>query len=58
MRVGLEHANSCHDHDGFQASPHQISGQLFDDFRLQVVGSARSFNQLQFNSIPKKEHKA
>jgi hypothetical protein len=22
MRVGLERANSCHDHDGFQASPH------------------------------------
>jgi hypothetical protein len=25
MRVGLEHANSCHDHDGFQASPRQSS---------------------------------
>jgi hypothetical protein len=24
MRVGLERANSCHDHDGFQASPHQF----------------------------------
>jgi hypothetical protein len=24
MRVGLERANSCHDHDGFQASPHQV----------------------------------
>src|SRR6185312_1216750 len=43
MRVGLEHANSCHDHDGFQASPHQMSGKLFNDFRLQVVSSARSF---------------
>lgn len=24
MRVGLERANSCHDHDGFRASPHQL----------------------------------
>jgi hypothetical protein len=23
MRVDLGRANSCHDHDGFQASPHQ-----------------------------------
>jgi len=26
MRVGLERANSCHDHDGFQANPHQFLG--------------------------------
>src|SRR5579864_6633625 len=25
MRTGLERATSCHDHDGFQASPHQVS---------------------------------
>jgi len=24
MRTGLERATSCHDHDGFQASPRQI----------------------------------
>src|SRR5436190_8326842 len=29
MRVGLERATSCHDHDGFQASPRQLSRTAF-----------------------------
>jgi hypothetical protein len=32
MRTGLERATSCHDHDGFQASPRQIlRGAVHDD---------------------------
>lgn len=31
MRVGLERANSCHDHDGFQASPHQLKRSIHVD---------------------------
>jgi hypothetical protein len=49
MRVGLERANSCHDHDGFQASPHQS---------FWVYAGFLSSGSSQSNSIPKKEHKA
>jgi hypothetical protein len=35
MRVGLERANSCHDHDGFQASPHQVNEDWIEKLAME-----------------------